>query len=902
MRTTRIIATVLGLCLSAGAVAQEPMEDSGIPPQPLNKALEQFADKSGLQIIYVAELAHGKNTNGAKPNLSATETLDQLLASTGLQYEFLNADTVAVRPVADEADNQKNIRTVSGPIRVAQSSEGVTNTRTDRQNRVQRNPRSLADAQDEQQMTEIVVTGSYIRGVAPESSPLQTYTREDIEKSNHITIPEFLASIPQNHTGGATELTYNSEAGEGRASNSNGGTGVNLRGLGSSATLVLVNGRRFVPSGNGSIVDVSMIPLHLVKRIDVLTDGASSLYGSDAIGGVVNLVLRDDFTGAETLIQYGSVTEGDNEEIHFSQLLGTSWGSGNANLSYEFYDRGSLDANDRSFSEGAREPYQILPDQTRRSAFLSAAQDVTDRFSLTAHGVYSTRETSLDWFEFETLSFHSDTETDQQNLSVGGRLALGGDWQSELVGTYGKSETTVQTFTREGGALFDFGGADSKFDITVLDFKADGTLFVLPGGNATKLAVGAQYQDIGYEVIPLLVASSSNPFNSSRDVTAVFSELFLPFLSSENRKFGIERFEVSLSGRYEDYSDFGSEFTSKVGVLLAPNESINFRATWGESFRAPLLADKSNRTSQGFLVDNSFLQNFPDPLVPDDLDIPLSLIAFGSNPDLGPETATTWTAGFDYVPARIPTLAVSLTYYNVDYRDRIEDAFAPQFLQPFFDPNWAPLISLNPDPEFMVFLMSQPFSFNLTENGDPADTVAFVDQRKQNFASVETTGVDVNITYEIADGANTWGFSFNTAYIIDADKQLLETLTPFSILNTTYNPVDLKIRGGISWGRGAVATNLFVNYIDAYEDNRLAGFQSAEPRKVSSWTTVDASVSYTPSSASFLLEGTRIALNVSNLLDRDPPFLLQPRTAVNFDPANANPLGRFISLSLRKKF
>lgn len=901
MKITRIAATVLGLCLSAGAMAQETADDGGIPPQPLNKALEQFADKSGLQIIYVAELARGKNTTGAKPNLSATETLDQLLASTGLQYEFLNADTVTVRAVADESGSARSARAAPRPKRMAQASGRAAGKTTERGNEERRKPGTSIGAGGEQQITEIVVTGSYIRGVAPDSSPLQTYTREDIEQSNHITIPEFLASIPQNHTGGATELTYNSEAGEGRAANSNGGTGVNLRGLGSSATLVLVNGRRFVPSGNGSIVDISMIPLHLVKRIDILTDGASSLYGSDAIGGVINLVLRDDFTGAETLIQYGSVTQGDAEEIHLSQLLGTSWGSGNASLSYEFYDRGSLDADDRSFSDDARDPYQILPDQTRRSAFLSATQDVTDRFSVFGQGVYSNRETSLDWFEFETLSLHSDTETEQQNLSIGGRLALGGDWQSELVGTYGKSESTVLTFTRDNGMLFEFGGAESQFDITVLDFIADGALFSLPNGNATKLAVGAQYQDIGYETIPL-VASSARPFESSRDVTAVFSELFIPFIGAGNRQSVIHRLEVSLSGRYEDYSDFGSEFTSKIGFLLAPNQNLNLRATWGESFRAPLLADRSNRTSQGFLVDNSFLQNFPDPLVPDDLDIPLSLIAFGSNPDLGPETATTWTAGFDYVPEFIPSLSVNVTYYNVDYRDRIEDAFAPQFLQPFFDPNWAPLISLNPDPEFMVFLMSQPFSFNLTENGDPADTVAFVDQRKQNFASVETSGIDLNLAYAIDSGANSWAFSLNTAYIIETDKQLLEALAPFSILNTTYNPVDLKIRGGMSWSRGNVTANLFVNYIDEYEDNRTAGFSSADPRKVSSWTTVDASVGYSPSASNLLLEGTRFALNVSNLFDRDPPFLFQPRTAVNFDPANASPLGRFISISLRKQF
>ena len=117
------------LCVSCVALAQDDNADAGIEPQPLNKALEAFADRSGLQVIYVAELAKDKESNGAEPDLSDAETLDQLLASTGLEYAFLNDNTVTVQAVAEDQGGDSDSKNLSpAPILMAQNASNPTQT------------------------------------------------------------------------------------------------------------------------------------------------------------------------------------------------------------------------------------------------------------------------------------------------------------------------------------------------------------------------------------------------------------------------------------------------------------------------------------------------------------------------------------------------------------------------------------------------------------------------------------------------------------------------------------------------------------------------------------------------------------------------------------------------------
>ena len=168
---------------------------------------------------------------------------------------------------------------------------------------------SLAQAQTAT-TEKTVITGSNIKRVDAEPvSPVDIITREQIERTGKPTVAEVLRNIPANTGGSYSESFANSFA--------PGASGISLRGLGQKATLVLINGRRtsgygFAQNLQDTFVDLNSIPSSAVERIEVLKDGASAIYGSDAIAGVVNIILRKDFKGVELGADAGR-SEGKND-------------------------------------------------------------------------------------------------------------------------------------------------------------------------------------------------------------------------------------------------------------------------------------------------------------------------------------------------------------------------------------------------------------------------------------------------------------------------------------------------------------------------------------------------------------------------------------------------------------
>ena len=152
-----------------------------------------------------------------------------------------------------------------------------------------------AAAQTVQQGERVEVTGSNIRRVQSETaSPVLTITREDIEKSGRSSIADLLQTLTVDNAGSVPKTFGNGFA--------SGGSGISLRGLGAGATLVLLNGRRVAPyaladDGTKTFTDLNLIPIEAVERVEILKDGGSSVYGSDAIAGVVNIILRKEFNG-----------------------------------------------------------------------------------------------------------------------------------------------------------------------------------------------------------------------------------------------------------------------------------------------------------------------------------------------------------------------------------------------------------------------------------------------------------------------------------------------------------------------------------------------------------------------------------------------------------------------------
>jgi iron complex outermembrane receptor protein len=192
---------------------------------------------------------------------------------------------------------------------------------------------------------EVVVTGSRIRGVAPVGSSLVNLSREAIVSAGPATTADILRTLPQIQGLGPSATAASAQNG---AANVTRSTGLNLRGIGVDATLVLFDGQRLPPGGTqGQLVDPSVIPAIALQRIEVVPDGASAIYGSDAVAGVVNLITRKDFDGAEAMGRYGFAN--GYSEYQASGIIGRKWDTGSITASYEHTHNSDLLGSSRSF-------------------------------------------------------------------------------------------------------------------------------------------------------------------------------------------------------------------------------------------------------------------------------------------------------------------------------------------------------------------------------------------------------------------------------------------------------------------------------------------------------------------------------------------------------------------------
>jgi iron complex outermembrane receptor protein len=306
-------------------------------------------------------------------------------------------------------------------------------------------PCSIAKSEDASSLDEIVVTGSHIRGVETAGSKLIVIGRDQIDASGYGRVEDVLATVTQNFNRANAAVSEPGPA----FHNLNHGAEVQLRGLGEGTTLTLVNGQRQGASGyQGTFTDVSSIPVSAIERIEILPEGTAALYGSDAIGGVVNIILRRNFEGIEARVR-GSATDSGATERSAALLVGHTGSRGNVLAGFQFNDSDALRCSARAYcaanadfrrfggsdlrgfesnpgtilDPNTRAPIaaiphgqdgtsltaaqlipgtanytdnvtdnDILPKQTMRSAFVSASYKVTEQWELAADGRYSRRD------------------------------------------------------------------------------------------------------------------------------------------------------------------------------------------------------------------------------------------------------------------------------------------------------------------------------------------------------------------------------------------------------------------------------------------------------------------------------------------------------------------------------
>jgi len=204
-----------------------------------------------------------------------------------------------------------------------------------------------ADGAEDQ--SEIVVTGSRIRGIEAVGSNVIAIDMEDIQAEPVISTNDLLRRVPQVVSLGANRAGGSAQNG---AANATRGAGINLRGISTNATLLLYDGRRFPPQGTqGQFTDPSVIPSIALGRVEVVADGASAIYGSDAVAGVVNLILRRNVDGIEGRFRYG-FTEGDYSEKQAAVIGGHQWETGGIMAAFEYSE------NDPLFGSEVSEWYQ----------------------------------------------------------------------------------------------------------------------------------------------------------------------------------------------------------------------------------------------------------------------------------------------------------------------------------------------------------------------------------------------------------------------------------------------------------------------------------------------------------------------------------------------------------------
>jgi len=901
---------VFCLTASAAAFAETPLgpaQPFDIPAQNTGDALNAFSKQSGLRLLFSYDEVQNARTDAIRGNFTPEEVLQKLLEGTELRYVVTEESVVVIQPARPLSSAITPISTTGGGVAVERLAQADIARESERPE-VRNAANQHQDAQDaekrpagERWLEEVIVTGTNIRYVTDVFAPVTTVTRDELDRAGLARVGDFIARLPQNFGGGSGTTPDDI---------SMGAQAINLRGLGNEATLTLLNGRRLAPGGlAGEYTDISAIPTAALERVEVLTDGASAIYGSDAVAGVVNFILRKDYNGSETRLRFGQGTEGSSgQEILAAHTVGASGERGRFLLSYEYSLQDALDANDRDFTRSMPDTNEVLPESRRHSVFFSGALHPRPDATLFSDLYYNRRDTQHVFTFSDTRS--DDADVEQFGGTFGGTIDFGTDWRAELSGSIARNEFFDRQLITPAPPTNAGIIQGSQTRIWSVDGKIDGPLFQLPGGTA-RAVFGAQYRDEKHDGGADFFDANGNPLgmpqaeaHTTRDVTALYTELYLPFVSGLNARPGVRQFALSLAGRYEEYSDFGSTFNPKLGLLWSPVGGVTLRGTYGTSFRAPRLQEMVDQVNTVIIAD------YVDPEAPGGMSV--AAWVSGTTSNLDAEESESWTFGIDFEPASVPGLKVRATYFDIEYEGRIAipqptlGAGAQLHNYPLPPIRNVDLATLQALVNAAVFPL---INFTVFPGGSQSgleDVTVLLDSRPTNTSRSSVSGLDLLVSHEFTTALGDWSLSLNGSYLFEAEDQFSMLMPVVEKLNTVGNPPDLRIRGSVGLTRGSTSLGLYVNYTDNYRDiDSLEGV-----KRIGSWTTIDLSARY-DFDARFgrgLLSGTALTLSALNVLDRDPPSIDQnviPGAGTRrtpYDTANADPHGRMVALQITKSW
>jgi iron complex outermembrane receptor protein len=750
-------------------------------------------------------------------------------------------------------------------------------------------------AESQPALEEIVVIGTRTAGHSVDDSlaPIDVITPEAIRQS---------ASLP-GEVGAAIQSlvpSFNLP----RQSNSNFADVVRpaqLRNLSPDQVLVLVNGkRRHTTStlttesklGKGtSPVDFNAIPVGAIKRIEVLRDGAGAQYGSDAIAGVINIVLKDADEGGEATASWGqnrtdfkptgrSVNDGDT--LFGSVNAGFGGGGGFLNLTAEYHDR---DATQRAgldqipFFENQTPPNLALAGtQTHRAGdgktedilfMYNAALPVGDGLELYSFGSYSDRNAEgANFFRYpdsfaNVPSIFPDgyipvLKADNVDLSfaAGIRGELGSGWNWDLSAVYGSNDFDHDV---DHSLNVSFGDASpthfnvGEYKLSQVDVRFDMTRAYDVGGfvNPVNFAWGLEYRQDTYEteagdpesyeagpVIGAPIGTQAGSGLKPEETVDVDRDAVSAYVDLESDI--TDRFQAGVAARYEDYSDFGSSVNGKVSGRYELTPALAVRGTVGTGFRAPSLTQAFFRGSTTSFGEGGQLENVLN-LPTDDP----TAVLLGAQ-DLDPEESVSYNLGFVFTPANAFRLTVD--FYRVDIDDRItlsERIGGPEVTQ-FID-----------DELGITGVLGVRFFTNAidtkTEGVDIVADYSFdlgpgslLLSAAYNTSDTEVTHVDPNPDVLTALGVD------NVLFGVE-ERNTIETASPDDkVILTAHWTSDRwsLLARGTRWGE---ATRVF-NFGDGFEPEQTYGAE---------WS-LDFDVEYS------VTEKLKVAVGANNVLDEYP--------------------------------
>jgi iron complex outermembrane recepter protein len=818
--------------LAAPAAAQSlPAVRYDLPAQDLEASLRAVGRQSGRQIIIAAGALDGKRARELHGEYTPEQAVHLLVENSGV-----------------------SVRVTDAAILVGQA--GI----------------SAEDA-------DIMVIGSRIRG-GTVAAPVTILRGEDAALDGKHSVAELMATVPQNFGGGQNPGNGPGIPG---SANETGAASFNLRGLGSDATLTLIDGHRVSYGGQSQSVDISTIPFLALDRLEVVADGGSALYGSDAVAGVANVILRRDFEGLQVSAGAAFPTDGGGVTQQYGAIAGTSWASGSVYAAYEYSNVDAISSNDRAFSRSLAPNTSLYPALEHNNVMAKLRQDLTPSLKFELTGFYNKR-TSVQFAAYDRVNDYRANgqivTSRDESLAIMPTLSLavGAGWNIAASGSYAQDHAAYTNKQR-------FAGADYLFNTcfcngtTSAEINADGPLLHLPAGPV-RLAVGAGYRSSRFNKTDARIeANQENHF--------AYGELEVPLVSPDQAVAGVRRLTINLAGRYENYRRVGTVVTPKLGMVYTPFEGLDLKASWGSSFRAPTLFQLyNNQLVALYNVTTLGLTGAPPNAT--------AMVFLGGNPDLKPEKAKTLVLTADWRPA--PGAHLEISYFNIRYRDRIVTPIT-YLSQALIDPGYAAYVSRNPsDADKGALVALGPLSNASGRPYDASTVLAIVRNTNVNAQRQKVHGVDLAADYTFSLGSGQLTL-LGTGSYIDSTQQISADQAVTQLAGTLYRPAHLRGRLGARYASDRFTISTSVNHVGSVKDTRLATAVS-----ISGQTTIDLALTWRPKLGG-LLENLQATVWAQNLNNDLPQYVRQTVIGYSpYDPTNYSAIGRQIGFTISNRW